>query len=128
MKDAGQIGIDDFGPLLWRHVGDIRKTPDPGVVHHEVEAAEPSDRRGDCSIHLFDAAHVGLQRLDAAGSGPFQLHACRGKMRRIASSDRHLRASSGDGARDCEPDAARSAGNERDFAAEIGQQSCPLLQ
>ena len=50
VEDAGQVRVDDLGPLLRRHVGDVGEDADAGVVDEDVEAAEARDGRGDRAL------------------------------------------------------------------------------
>ena len=70
VEDAGEVRVDDLGPLRGRHVGHVGEDADAGVVDEDVEAAEPRDGGGDRALDIVVAAHVGVQRFDGARARP----------------------------------------------------------
>ena len=118
VEHAGEIGLDDLCPLIRRHRGDVGEDADAGVVDEEVEAAEARGGGLDRAAYLIVTADVGLQRLDSAGPGGFDLRTGRRQVRRIATGDRHLHAVGDKRARDRQPDAAGPARHQRHLPAE----------
>ena len=70
LKDAGQVGVDHVVPLLDAHLLDRPVADDAGVVHEDVETAEPPDGFVDHPLEGRRVANVGRQR-----HGPTGLHA-----------------------------------------------------
>ena len=55
---TGQVGLDDRVPVLVRHTHDQRIAGNPGVVHQDVDAAEPSHRVCDDALHIGIGSNV----------------------------------------------------------------------
>ena len=47
VEDAADVRLEHLLPRVGGHVGDAREDADAGVVHEDVEAAEPLDRGRD---------------------------------------------------------------------------------
>ena len=62
VEDAAEVRVDDVLPVAGGHVGDVREMSDAGVVHEDVEAAEPLDRGVDCAAGFVRLPDVGPHR------------------------------------------------------------------
>src|SRR3954452_2525956 len=59
-EDAGEVHADDAIPLVERHVDELERRLDAGVVDHEVEAAERLARLPEAARHLVLVRDVHL--------------------------------------------------------------------
>jgi hypothetical protein len=117
VEHAGQIRLDQLGPLGGGHRRDVGERADAGVVDEKVEAAEARHSRLDRPLHLVVAPHVRLQRLDTARPGRFNLRPRCGEVRGAAARDSNLHSLGRQRTRNGQADAARSAGDQRHFPA-----------
>jgi hypothetical protein len=58
VQRALQVGVDHLLEVLARKLEERAVRADAGVRDHDVEAAEPLDRRGDRSVHRVRVADV----------------------------------------------------------------------
>ena len=115
---ARDIGVEHAAPLFERHRHGRFGPADPGVVHEDVEPAESLDRGREGGLHL-----IGLR--DVAGESQavdvLRLELGLGRHEPLLASrgDRDGRSRFTQTLGDLQPQAARSARDERDLAGEI---------
>ncbi len=114
--DTEQVDVHDPLEVL-EVVGQesLESAPDPGVVEHDVQAAEAFDRDVDERLHLIGVAHVGpLEQRPLAqrrGDGLALLDVDVGDDHARPFGDQQLRGGLADG--------ARAAGHDRHLAGEF---------
>jgi hypothetical protein len=118
VEHAAQVRLDRLAPLLAGHFGHVDEDADGGVVHQDVEAAEPRDRRLDHAARVLFTPDVAGDPLDA-GARPLPLWPeCGGGRREdrlVAAGDEHVGALFEQRLRNRPPDALRPACDERNL-------------
>ena len=118
VEHAGQVRVDDLGPLRRRHVRDVGKDADARVVDKNVETAETRDGRGDRSLDLGVGPNVSAKRFDRAGPGGLDQRPGRRKVRLAPAGDRNLHALGDERLRNRQTDAARSSCDDGDLSTQ----------